>query len=99
METSGSDREDHAKLYHVVLLDDDQHTYDYVVEMLGAIFFMPPEVAFRHAEEVDATGRTIVMTCEQDQAEFGKQQIQSYGADPRMPHSKGSMSARVEPAR
>src|SRR6058998_3869798 len=49
-------------LYHVVLLDDDDHTYEYVIEMLGKIFLLPTEVAFRLAVEVDTTGRTIVMT-------------------------------------
>ena len=43
------------------------------------------EVAFHHAIEVDTTGRTIVMTCEREQAEFGRDQIHAYGADPRMP--------------
>ncbi len=85
-------------LFNVVLLDDDDHTYDYVIEMLGKIFLMPPEVAFQHAVEVDAAGRTIVMTCELEQAEFGRDQIHGYGADPRMPRSQGSMSAIVEPA-
>lgn len=85
-------------LYHVVLLDDDDHTYDYVIEMLGKIFLLPADVAFRHAVEVDTTGRTIVMTCELDQAEFGRDQIHGYGADPRMSKSKGSMSAQIEPA-
>jgi ATP-dependent Clp protease adaptor protein ClpS len=86
-----------APLYHVILLDDDEHTYEYVVEMLGALFFLPPEVAFRHAVEVDTTGRTIVITCEKAQAEFGRDQIQAYGADPRMPKSKGSMTAIIQP--
>ncbi len=85
-------------LFNVVLLDDDDHTYDYVVEMLCKIFLVPAEVAFRHAVEVDTTGRTIVMTCEKEQAEFGRDQIHAYGADPRMPRSKGSMSAIIEPA-
>ena len=85
-------------LFNVVLLDDDDHTYDYVIEMLGRIFTMPPEVAFRHALEVDTAGRTVVMTCEREQAEFGRDQIHSYGADPRMARSKGSMRAVVEPA-
>jgi ATP-dependent Clp protease adaptor protein ClpS len=85
-------------LYHVVLLDDDEHTYDYVVEMLTKIFCLPAEVAFRHALEVDTTGRTVVITCEKQQAEFGRDQIQGYGADPRMTASKGSMSAIIEPA-
>jgi ATP-dependent Clp protease adaptor protein ClpS len=91
--------EDLTPLYHVVLLDDDEHTYDYVVEMLSKIFCLSTETAFQHAVEVDTTGRTIVMTCERDQAEFGREQIHAYGADPRMAISKGSMSAVVEPAR
>lgn len=85
-------------LFHVVLLNDDEHTYDYVVEMLATIFCVSPETAFQHAVEVDTTGRTIVMTCEREQAEFGRDQIHSFGADPRMPQSKGPMSAVVEPA-
>ena len=82
----------------MVLLNDDDHSYEYVIEMLGVIFFMPPHVAYRHAVEVDTTGRTIVMTCELPQAEFGRDQIHAYGADPRLPKCKGSMQAVVEPA-
>jgi ATP-dependent Clp protease adaptor protein ClpS len=90
-------REERVPLFNVVLLNDDDHTYDYVIEMLGAIFLHPAHVAFHHAVEVDTTGRTIVMTCERAQAEFGRDQIQTYGADPRMETSKGSMSAIIEP--
>jgi len=85
-------------LFNVVLLNDDDHTYDYVIEMLGKLFLMPPEVAFHHAVEVDTAGRTVVMTCELEQAEFGRDQIHAYGADPRMERSRGSMSSIVEPA-
>jgi ATP-dependent Clp protease adaptor protein ClpS len=85
-------------LYNVVLLDDDQHTYEYVVEMLEKLFACGETDAWNHAVEVDTTGRTVVMTCELAQAEFGRDQILAYGADPRMPQSKGSMSAIVEPA-
>lgn len=85
-------------LFHVVLLDDDEHTYDYVIEMLQQLFFLPKEVAFQHAREVDTTGRTVVITCERPQAEFARDQIHGYGADPRMLKSKGSMSAVVVPA-
>src|ERR1051326_6922046 len=97
-ETTTTNQEQHTPLFHVVLLDDNEHTYDYVIEMLSSIFCLSPEAAFRNAVEVDTTGRTIVITCEREQAEFGRDQIHAYGADPRMPNSKGSMSARVEPA-
>ncbi|HEX4773357.1 MAG TPA: ATP-dependent Clp protease adaptor ClpS [Bryobacteraceae bacterium] len=90
--------EEHDKLFHVVLLDDDHHTYDYVIEMLQKLFLLSAADAFQHAVEVDTTGRTIVITCERPQAEFARDQIQSYGADPRMPSSKGSMSAVLVPA-
>ncbi len=95
-ETGQTTGVEYERLFHVILLDDDDHTYEYVVEMLGALFLMPPSVAFDHAVEVDTSGRTIVITCEREHAEFAKNQIQSYGADPRMPRSKGSMTAILQ---
>ena len=85
-------------LYHVVLLDDNDHTYDYVIEMLQKLFIFTLQEAFRHAQEVDSCGRTILITCELPQAEFARDQIHAYGPDPRLSRSKGSMSAVVEPA-
>ena len=85
-------------LYRVVLLDDNDHTYDYVIEMLQKIFIFSLEEAYRHAEEVDRAGRTVLITCELAEAEFARDQIHSYGPDARLPRSKGSMSAVVEPA-
>jgi ATP-dependent Clp protease adaptor protein ClpS len=96
-ETGIRDAERLAPLYHVVLLDDDEHTYDYVIEMLGDLFFLPVDAAYQHAVEVDTKGRTIVITCELPQAEFARDQIHGYGADPRMPKSKGSMKAAIQP--
>jgi ATP-dependent Clp protease adaptor protein ClpS len=87
-----------SPLYRVVLLDDDDHTYDYVIEMLQKIFIFTSEQALRHAQEVDAIGRTVLITCELPQAEFARDQVHSYGPDYRLPRSKGSMSAVVEPA-
>ena len=37
-------------LYRVVLLDDNDHTYDYVIEMLQRIFIFSLDQAYRHAE-------------------------------------------------
>jgi ATP-dependent Clp protease adaptor protein ClpS len=93
-----SDEEQITPLYNVVLLDDDEHTYDYVIEMLCRLFAFAEGQAYQKAVEVDSTGRTIVITCELEQAEFARDQIHGYGADPRMPQSKGSMSAVIEPA-
>jgi ATP-dependent Clp protease adaptor protein ClpS len=85
-------------LYRVVLLDDDDHTYDYVIEMLQKIFIFSLDQAYRHAEEVDRAGRTVLITCELPEAEFSRDQIHAYGKDWRLPRSKGSMAAVIEPA-
>jgi ATP-dependent Clp protease adaptor protein ClpS len=84
--------------WHVVLLDDDEHTYDYVIEMLGTIFGHAADKAYRLACEVDATGRVIVDTTVLERAEFKQQQIHAYGADWRIERCRGSMSAVLERA-
>jgi ATP-dependent Clp protease adaptor protein ClpS len=85
--------------WHVVLLDDDMHTYDYVIEMLQAIFGYSLRKAFLMAVEVDTKKRVIVATCHLEKAEARQQQIHDYGPDWRIPGCKGSMSAILEKAR
>jgi ATP-dependent Clp protease adaptor protein ClpS len=97
-ETKETEREQQVPLYHVVLLDDNDHTYDYVIEMLQKLFIFTLDQAYRHAEEVDRAGRTVLMTCELSEAEFARDQIHAYGPDWRLPRSKGAMSAVIEPA-
>ena len=89
---------DHEPPYHVILYDDDDHTYEYVIEMLQAIFGHPLERGFQLAKEVDKSGRVIVATVHKELAELRQEQIQEYGPDPRLPKSQGSMSASIEPA-
>lgn len=84
--------------YHVILLNDDDHTYDYVIEMLTVIFGHSNETAYTMACEVDAKGRVIVDTTHKEKAGLRRDQIMSYGADWRIPHCKGSMSAIVQSA-
>jgi ATP-dependent Clp protease adaptor protein ClpS len=91
-------REDKVPLFRVVLLDDNDHTYDYVIEMLQKLFIFSLDQAYRHAEEVDRAGRTVLITCELREAEYGRDQVMSYGPDWRLPRSTGSMRAVVEPA-
>lgn len=84
--------------YHVILLNDDDHTYEYVIRMLGDLFGHPTSKAFQMAEEVDKRGRAIVDTTTKERAELKQEQIHAYGADPLSKNSKGSMSAVIEPA-
>ena len=87
-----------APLYHVILHDDDTHSYNYVIAMLIQLFGKQPEQAYKHALEVDSTGVTIVDTTTLERAELKRDQIRAYGRDPLIPASTGSMSATIEPA-
>jgi ATP-dependent Clp protease adaptor protein ClpS len=84
--------------YNVVLLDDDDHSYAYVIEMLGKLFGYDTTKAYQMAKEVDTKKRVIVLTTHKEKAELKRDQITAYGADVRMERSQGSMSAIIEPA-
>ena len=84
--------------YNVILLDDNDHSYEYVILMLKRIFGHPVEKAYEMAREVDATGRVVVATTNLEQAELKRDQIQTFGPDPLIPRCKGSMSALIEHA-
>ncbi len=84
--------------YNVVLLDDDDHSYEYVIEMLRAVFGFSAERAYLHACEVDTQKRTILITTSKEHAELKQEQVHAYGPDTRIPRCKGSMTAIIEPA-
>lgn len=85
------------KLWHLVLLDDDHHTYQYVIAMVQAVFGYGPEKGFAIACMVDSQGQAILMTGSRDEVELKQQLVHSFGPDPLMETSAGSMTAIIEP--
>ncbi len=83
--------------YNVILWDDNDHSYDYVVMMLRELFGHPIERGFQMAKEVDNRGRVICLTTTMEHAELKRDQIHAYGADPIIARCKGSMKATIEP--
>ena len=83
--------------YHVILWNDDDHTYQYVVAMLRKLFGHPPATGLRLATEVDRTGKAVVLTTTLEHAELKRDQIHAFGADRLLARSKGAMSASIEP--
>src|SRR3954468_8085838 len=61
--------------YNVILLNDDDHTYEYVIRMLKEIFAFPEEKGYRMADEVHRSGRVIVLTTTLEHAELKRDQI------------------------
>jgi len=84
--------------WHVVLLDDDAHTYEYVMRMTQSLFRVPTERAFQIARTVDGQGRAVCLTTHKEHAELKRDQIHAFGRDPLMAVCVGSMSAVIEPA-
>jgi ATP-dependent Clp protease adaptor protein ClpS len=80
----------------VILYNDEEHTYDYVVEMLTHACRLDREKAFRCAVEVDLTGRTIVFYGSRTACVGVVSRIHAYGPDHRLPQSMSSMRAEVQ---
>src|SRR3954464_13684868 len=56
--------------YHVIIWNDEVHTYEYVIELLMTLFGHPVERAFQITEEVDKRGKGIAFTTHLELAEL-----------------------------
>jgi Zn-dependent protease/ATP-dependent Clp protease adapter protein ClpS len=82
---------------HVVLINDADHTYDYVIRMLEDVFGYSAAHGARLARKVDADGRVIVATTSRHLAEDLRNRILAYGPDPLLRRSQSSMKAVLQP--
>lgn len=85
-------------LWAVVLLDDDDHSYEYVIEMMQTVFAAPLPKAFQTAKKVDSEGRAVCLITHKEHAELKRDQLLSFGPDKRIASCAGSMTAIIEPA-
>ena len=83
--------------YHVILWDDDDHSYEYVIGMMQKIFGHEKERGYEIAREVDSSGRAICLTTTLEHAELKREQIHSFGRDKLINRCQGSMSCTLEP--
>ncbi len=82
--------------YHVMLWDDSEHTFEYVISMMQQLFGHTFERAFELAKTVDNSGRAICLTTTKEHAELKRDQIHAFGKDPLASQCAGSMSASIE---
>ncbi len=83
--------------YHVILWDDDDHSYEYVVNMMRTLFGHSVERGYQIAEDVDTRGCAVCLTTTKEHAELKRDQIHAFGKDQLIPRCAGSMSASIEP--
>jgi ATP-dependent Clp protease adaptor protein ClpS len=86
--------------FNVILWDDQEHTFPYVIRMMQTLFRKSEEEAKQIADQVNTTGRAICMTTSKEVAELKRDQIHAFGSDPLASRGKnaGSMWASIEPA-
>ena len=98
MQPEGKMQTDLCDRVRLILLDDNEHTFNYVIDMLKEAFGMSEEQAIEHAMQVDAIGRTILIVGTQEEAARAWDLIIKHGADPSLARSKGPMAVIIEPA-
>lgn len=85
--------------YSVILWDDNDHSYEYVIRMMQNLFGHPVERGMRIAVDVDTNGRAICLTTTREHAELKRDQIHAFGKDALIAKCVGSMSATIEALR
>jgi ATP-dependent Clp protease adaptor protein ClpS len=84
--------------YNVIILNDEEHTFEYVIDMLMKVFTHPFPKAEELTWRIHNSGRAIVLTTHKERAELKRDQVLSWGPDPRMSVSKGPLQCYIEPA-
>jgi ATP-dependent Clp protease adaptor protein ClpS len=84
--------------YNVIILNDEEHTFDYVIELLMKLFGHSLQTAEAMTLAIDRVGRAVVYTTHKEKAELKREQVLAYGPDPRMAISKGPLRCYIEPA-
>src|ERR1041384_6494583 len=67
--------------YAVIVENDDDHTYDYVIDGLCRVCGHSVERAFQLATAIDQAGRAVVWTGALEVAELKRDQIKGLGPD------------------
>ena len=102
-ETKGKTREDSKQkpkpmpMYRVILWNDQDHTFNYVIYMMQKIFGYDKARGMIIATGVHACGKIAVATLPLEVAELRRDQIRSFGPDPFLEECMTSMYATLEP--
>jgi ATP-dependent Clp protease adaptor protein ClpS len=84
--------------YNVVILNDDDHTFEYVIDLLTKLFRHAIKTAEELALRIHIAGRAVVYTTHKELAELKRDQVIAYGPDPWSKACKGPLRCYVEPA-
>ncbi|GAC1465201.1 MAG: ATP-dependent Clp protease adaptor ClpS [Isosphaeraceae bacterium] len=84
--------------YNVVILNDEEHSFGYVIDLLSRLFRHTLQTAEELTLRIHLSGRAVVYTTHKEKAELKRDQVLAYGPDPSMKISKGPLGCYIEPA-
>ena len=85
--------------YNVILLNDDHHSMEFVMEVLTSVLGVAPERAYQFMMEAHESGRAIIWTGSREVAELKHEQITSMHEIRPSDNAKlGPLGCDIEPA-
>ena len=87
---------DDTDFYGVGLLNDQTHSFNYVIEMLVKLCGVTPEQGLSMAREIDRNGKAIVFSGTRGECENMLRLVSEYGPDPLLPNSNGPIAGYIE---
>lgn len=84
--------------YHVILLNDDHHSMEFVVEVLCKVLGCSTERAFQFMMEAHTSGRAIIWTGSKEVAELKAEQIHTCPEIRADGRDLGPLGCDIEPA-
>lgn len=85
--------------YHVILLNDDDHSFEFVVHVLRQVFGYELEKAYTLTMEAHQQGRAVVWTGSKEVAELRVEQITTFHETRQFDNRKlGPLGCVIEPA-
>lgn len=84
--------------YHVILENDDVHTFDFVISVLRKVFGFVEERAYQLAFEAHSRGRSIVWTGTKELGELKVEQVRSFSQILDDGRKIGPLGVSLEPA-
>jgi ATP-dependent Clp protease adaptor protein ClpS len=83
--------------YHVILENDDDHSFEFVIDVLRKVLGCTEQRAFQFAEMAHNSGRAIIWTGSKEVAELKVEQVRTFN-EIRGSLKLGPLGCTLEPA-
>jgi ATP-dependent Clp protease adaptor protein ClpS len=81
---------------YVIIHNDDEHSYQYVMNVFCNVFKIPPHVGFLLAQEIHHSGKCLIEVADDNTATTLLKQMETFGADALIPGSTGPLKLEIE---